>query len=183
MNNLNVLSRMTPPLNNEYPESFKKYVELIGNEDVFKLLGSHILSVQSSISEIPEGYEDFTYSEGKWTLKEVLGHIIDTERMLSYAVLRFSRGDKTPIPGFDAKAYVSNSNPGKTTLYDLEISFGRIRDTNLSLFKSLEESQLEATGTMNGEEISVKALLYIIAGHTQHHINFIRRNYVLLFED
>jgi hypothetical protein len=182
MNKLKSLTLMQAPETSECPESLRKYVSIIGDEDVLKVLTSQILSIQSSISEVPEEEEDFSYMDGKWTLKEVLGHILDTERMLAYAVLRFSRGDKTPIPGFDSKAYVAHSNPNRTTLYDLALSFGRIRDTNISLFKSLDEEQLSMTGIMNDELISVKAIIYVIAGHTQHHINVIKRNYVAMFE-
>ena len=173
---------MSAPEVTEFPQSLKKYVDLIGKEDVFRSLNSQILMMQSAVSDVPEGQEDTTYADSKWSIKEVLGHILDTERLLAYAVLRFSRGDSTPIPGFDAKLYVQNSNPGKASLYDFALSFGRIRETNLSMFKSLNEDQLAMKGIMNGEETTVKALIYVIAGHSLHHINFIKRTYLPLFD-
>lgn len=174
---------MKKPEAHEYPEYFKSYIDLVKDEDVFRALESQILAMQAFLSEIPEDKENYTYAEGKWTLKEVIGHILDTERIFAYRALRFARNDKTELPGFDEQDYVLNSNARNSSLYELAHGFGLLRETNLFLFRSFTNEMLDRKGVANGKEVSVRALIYIVAGHAMHHINVIRRKYLLAIED
>lgn len=167
----------------EFPAFFGEYIDLVKNENVFRAMETQILSMQAFLSEIPVEREDYTYEEGKWTLKEVIGHILDTERILAYAALRFARNDNTEIPGFDARNYVNHSGANERSLYELAHEFGRVRDNNLALFRTFTETELARTGRLNGKEVSVRALVYFIAGHALHHIHFIKKKYLVLIEE
>lgn len=171
------------PLPTEFPEYFADYIKLVENKDVFRAMELQILSMQAFLSEIPEERENFIYAEGKWTLKEVIGHVLDTERILAYAALRFSRNDKTDIPGFNAQEYVKHSKVQGVSLYDLAHDFGRMRDTNLALFRAMSEEQLDYRGRLNEKVVTVRALIYFIAGHSLHHINVIRRKYLVISDE
>src|ERR1051325_11705401 len=100
---------MKRPEPNEYPHFYKNYVDLVPSNDIIRELGKQVMDIQAVIAEIPEEKENFAYAEGKWTIKEIIGHIIDTERVLGYRAMRFARKDKTPLPGYDENKYVANS--------------------------------------------------------------------------
>ena len=108
---------MKRPLPSEYPPFYKSYVDNVKTDNIIKELRDQVLNIQAIISTIPEDKEDYVYAEGKWTIKEIIGHIIDTERVLGYRAMRFARKDKTPLPGYDENFYVSNANFKKQTLY------------------------------------------------------------------
>jgi hypothetical protein len=163
----------------EYPGYYKNYVELVRNNDVIKELKDQILNIQAVISEIPEEKEGYAYAEGKWTIKQVIGHIIDTERILGYRAMRFARKDKTVLPGFDENAYVANSNFNKRTLYDLGHEFAIVREANLAMFRTFNEEELNQLGTANGIDVSVRAIIFMIAGHAIHHLNVLKTKYLL----
>jgi hypothetical protein len=170
---------MPRPKPSEYPSYYEPYISLVKDDNVLRVLEDQVLSVQAVLSEVPEEREDFTYADGKWTLKEVMGHIIDSERIFAYRVLRIARNDKTPLPGYEQDDYVPNGNFNKRTLYDLGHEFGIVRESNLILFKNLGETAWSRTGIANEKEISVRALIYIIAGHAIHHVNVIRQKYLV----
>jgi hypothetical protein len=174
--------KISRPDKSEYPEYFETYIKLVKDDNVFRFMESQILGMQAFLSEIPEDKEAFTYSEGKWTLKEVFGHVIDTERIMSYRALRFARNDKTPLAGFDEKEYVKHSNFNDRSIYELAHEFGLVREANLAMFKSFDEAALSRKGIANDNELSVKALIYVIAGHTMHHMNVIRSKYLVLLD-
>lgn len=170
------------PENSEYPEYFEPYIKLVKDENVIRFMEGQILSMQAFLSEIPEDKEDCTYAEGKWTLKEVLGHVIDTERIMSYRALRFARNDNTELPGFNDKNYVQHADFNKRTVYDLAHEFGLVRESNLALFRSLGEEALNRRGVADNKDISVRALIYVIAGHAMHHLNVIRSKYLIMLD-
>ena len=169
---------MIRPLPAEYPAYYKSYIDLVETDNVIKELSDQIIDVQKLISGVPEEKESFAYAPGKWTVKEVLGHIIDTERIMAYRALRFSRKDKTALSGFDEDKFVANANFNKRTLYDLAHEFGVVRESNIALFKHFDETALSELGNANGKEISVRSLLFVIAGHTTHHLNVIKKKYL-----
>ena len=110
---------MKRPLPNEYPSFYQNYVDNVKTDNIIKELTNQVLDIQAIISEIPEEKETYRYAEGKWTIKEIIGHIIDTERVLGYRAMRFARKDKTPLPGYDENFFVANANFQKQTLYSL----------------------------------------------------------------
>ena len=169
---------MKRPLPSEYPAYYQKYIDLIASDDILKVLDAQIIQMLELISRISEEKENYRYAEGKWTPKEVLGHIIDTERIMAYRALRFARKDKTPLSGFDENNYVEHANFDKISIYDLAHSFGVVRESNIALFKHFDESALNQIGNANGNDVSVRAMLFMIAGHTAHHINIIKAKYL-----
>lgn len=170
---------MRRPNPNEFPPYYQHYIGLVQGTNILKELDAQVIAIQALISEIPEDKEDFVYAEGKWTIKEVLGHIIDTERILGYRAMRFARKDHTPLPGFDENQYVANAHFNKQTLYNLAHEFAIVREANLALWKHFSEEELDQVGNANGVNVSVRAILYMIAGHATHHLNVIKLRYLL----
>ena len=169
---------MKRPLPVEHPAYFEQYISLVKGENIIRVLEEQTIGVQAMLSEVPEEKENYSYAPGKWTLKEVIGHIIDTERIFGYRALRFARGDKNTLPGFDQNEYVKNADFNKRSLYELGHEFGSVRGANLALFKSFDETALDRKGIADGKEMSVRAYIYTIAGHAAHHINVIRTKYI-----
>ncbi|RYE08677.1 MAG: DinB family protein [Sphingobacteriaceae bacterium] len=169
---------MTKPEPDEYAPFYKGYVDLIGDLNVLETLQSGQSKTYDFFLSMPAEKADFAYAEGKWTIKEVLGHIIDTERIMSYRLLRFSRADHHPLAGFNENFFSSRSNYKTRTLESLADEFSLLRKSNFYLYQNLSETQLKRKGTASNALVSVKALLYIIAGHELHHLNIIRERYL-----
>lgn len=169
---------MKRPQANEFPAYYKHYLELVTETDVMKALKDQVMDIQAMISEIPEDKEGFAYADGKWTIKEVIGHIIDTERVLGYRAMRFARKDKTVLPGFDENEFVKNADFNKRTLYELGHEFAIVREANLALFKTFNDDDATQIGNANGNAVSVRAIVYMIAGHATHHMNVVREKYL-----
>lgn len=167
------------PKENEAPVYYQNYVGLVKGNDVIRELKDQILNIQAIISEIPEEKEGYAYAEGKWTIKQVLGHIIDTERIFGYRAMRFARKDKTPLPGFDENAFVANSNFNDRTLYELGHEFAIVREANVAMFKTFGLEELNQIGVANGVEVSVRAIIFLIAGHATHHVHVLKTKYLL----
>jgi hypothetical protein len=170
---------MKRPEPTEYPEYYANYVNLVKSNDVIKELKDQILNLQAIISEVPEEKEDYAYAVGKWTIKQLLGHIIDTERVFGYRAMCFARKDKTPLPGFDENAFVKNSNFNKRTLYELGHEFAIVREANLAMFRTFGEEELSQVGNANGKDVTVRSLIFMVAGHAIHHINVLKTKYLL----
>lgn len=167
------------PQPTEYPRYYQSYLDLVKDGDLIKTLKDQIIDIQAVIATIPEEKEGFAYAEGKWTIKEVIGHIIDTERILAYRAMRFARKDKTVLPGFDENTFVANANFNKRTLYELAHEFAIVREANITMFKTFDKEQLMEKGNANGQEVSVRSIIYMIAGHASHHVNVIRTKYLM----
>jgi len=162
----------------EFAAFYKGYVDLVGDDDVLEKLTVNQKKTYYFFLSLPSEKADFAYAEGKWSIKEVLGHMIDTERIMCYRLLRFSRGDHHPLAGFNENFYTSRSNYKERDLEDLADEFSALRKANLYLYKNLNEDQLKRKGTASNATVSVKALLYIIAGHEMHHLNIIKERYL-----
>jgi len=169
---------MKRPLPSEYPSFYKHYVDNVKTDNIIKELRDQVIDIQAIISEIPEEKEEYLYAPGKWTIKEIIGHIIDTERVLGYRAMRFARKDKTPLPGYDENHFVANANFNNQTLYSLGHEFAIVREANLALFKTWNEEALSQVGVANGLEVTVRAMLFMIAGHATHHMNVIKEKYL-----
>ena len=168
---------MKRPQPDEYGSFYKTYIDK-AKDDVLAELEEQLLSFSSFLKSIPSDKENFAYAEGKWTVKEVLGHIIDTERIMAYRLMRVARNDDTPLPGFEENSYVQNahfSSQDFTTMID---EFKAVRNDNLCLFKSLSEEELDRRGIASNLPVSVRSLLFIIAGHLNHHIAVIKERYL-----
>lgn len=173
---MNGFSRRPDP--SEYAAFYRRYVDLVPDGGILATLerqGADSVRMLQGLD--PEkGYH--RYAPGKWTLNEVLVHMMDTERIFAYRALRFSRGDKTPIPGFDQDQYIERIANVRFHLPDLVDQFARLRASNLDLFRSFTKEMLEERGEASGKEITVRALLWITAGHERHHMKIIRVQYL-----
>lgn len=165
------------PKPDEYAPYCNSYVKLVGDENILDILENLKESTYSFFTGMNQDKADYAYADGKWTIKELLGHMIDAERTFAYRILAFSRG--TPeLPGFDENAYVENSTYNSRLFLDVVAEFRLVREANMYLFRSLNEQQFVATGIASGFKVSVRALLYIMAGHEIHHLNIIKERYL-----
>lgn len=166
------------PKPGDYPEYFETYIRLVPGDGVLKVLEDQILDLQFMLSDIEEEKQNFRYAENKWTLKEVIGHVIDTERILIYRALCFARGHQVPQPGYDPDTFMKHVDFNKRSIYDLAHEFGVVRESGIILFKKMPEEDLDRSGIANEWKMNVRSLVYTIAGHTIHHLNFIRSRYL-----
>jgi len=169
---------MKHPEKNEYPEYFEQYIKLIPGENVIRALESQMLELQALVSDLPSEKEDYSYEPGKWTIKEVIGHLIDCERVFGYRVLRFARGDSQALAGFNEKLYVPAGKFNKRSFYDLAHEFSVLREANIILCKNLGEEELSKRGTADNLEMTARALIFSIAGHSAHHVRTIKSRYL-----
>lgn len=167
-----------PPPQGTYAPFYDGYVKQIAGKDPIKMLESQVLGLKALLSEIPSEKEDYAYAPGKWTIKQVIGHIIDTERIMTYRALAIARGEKKPLPGFDENEYVAAARFNERSLYDLGHEFGAVREATIALFKSLNNEELDRLGNANNHPVSARALLYIIVGHHIHHEHVLRERYI-----
>jgi hypothetical protein len=166
------------PGNGEMIPYFNAYVAQAEGSDLIHALKKASDRLWETAYRIPTGYGDHRYSEGKWTIKEVLQHVIDTERILSYRALSFARGEATALPGFDEDAYAAHADAGRRELHQLLREHDIVRSSTLALFRSFSDEMLLRTGVANGHAITVRALGWTIAGHSTHHMNVIDQRYL-----
>ena len=141
------------------------------------ILRSQLAETLALIKSIPEARGDYRYAEGKWTIKEVIGHVIDAERIFAYRALRFARGDSTPLSGFEQDDYVPNGSFNKRSLSDLADEYEHVRRSTISLFANLDQEAWNRRGISNNNESSVRGLAFITAGHERHHVEILRTRY------
>lgn len=163
---------------NEYAPFYKNYITTLGTVNLFDVLSSSAEDLIKTIENLPEDTLIYRYQEGKWTIKELVQHIIDAERVLSYRALRFSRNDATDLPGFNEDWYVENANSNNRSINDLLNEFAIVRNATLQLFKSFSDEMFTLMGSINGSDMSVRALGFIIAGHQIHHLKIIKEKYL-----
>ena len=164
--------------NGIYPPYFYNYIKLVENEDLKTVLKSQIDESQKFFNSIPEEKYDYKYAEGKWSIKEALQHIIDTERVFTYRSLAFSRKDINILPSFDDKSYAANANGANRKWSELVDEFMTVRKSTESLFNSFSAEQMDGVGKASDYQMSAKAMGYTIAGHLAHHINIIKERYL-----
>ena len=168
---------MNPLKSDEYPAIFNDYIETVSG-DVMEELHQQITSFPEFITSIPDELGTFSYAEGKWSIKEVLCHILDAERIMTYRALRFSRNDMTALAPFEQDEFVANSRHNERKFEDIKEEFVYLRKSNLSLFHSFDETELNRKGMASDRLISVRAFLYIIAGHLNHHVTLLKSRYL-----
>lgn len=166
------------PLPNEYNEFYRGYIEAIEDEDVLVCLKKQLKSIPDLLWKIPEDKQEFAYADGKWTVKEVVQHINDIERVFSFRALSFARGDKQDMPGMDQDVYMANIDTSKRDFTKMIEEFVSLRIATICLLEDLTEEQLTIFGTASGFPVSVRALAAMTAGHAQHHINIIKERYL-----
>lgn len=169
---------MQKPETSEYAPFYSTYVDLITEPGIVAVLESQPTELQDMFTGRTESDGEFAYAEGKWSIKEVLSHIIDAERIFAYRVLRISRGDTTPLEGFEQNSYIEFAYANERSFGDLLAEFRMIRRANLLMFNHLRDDGWLRTGTASGSAVSVRALAYIMAGHFRHHAGIIRERYL-----
>lgn len=168
---------MNRPQPEEYPAFYKGYIDTVSN-NVLAELEHHIEAFPAFLRGISDDKACLAYAEGKWTLKELVGHVIDTERIMAYRTLRIARNDSTPLAGFEENDYVANAHFADRSLDGLAEEFALLRRANMYLIKSLNEVEIGRMGIANQKPVSVRALVYIIAGHLNHHRLIIEERYL-----
>ena len=166
------------PAADEYAEFHAGYVAGVPEGDLLQMLAAQGKETTALIGAVPESRGGFSYAPDKWTLKDVLGHMADAERVFSYRALRIARGDLIPLPGFDENAWVPEAGAGARTLKDLAEELRLVRGSTLALFRHLPVEVVTRRGTASGKTVSVRALAWIIAGHERHHVRIIRDRYL-----
>lgn len=170
-------STIEKPSAEEFNEYYGKYIETVTEPDLLGVLAAQPGDVETIFGSLDESKGTYAYGEGKWTLKEVLSHLIDGERHFAYRLHRISRGDTTPIEGFEQDGYIENSYANERTFADLIAEFTELRRANLRPLQTLSESDWTRMGAASGFPVSVRALAYIMAGHVRHHLAIIRERY------
>lgn len=169
---------MIRPKENDYAPFYAGYINNV-TVDVIKALEDQLYSTNSFLKSIPEDKTNYRYAEGKWSIKEIIGHLIDTERVMAYRALAISRNEKQSLPGFDENDYIREANYSIRIFSELIDELRKVRETNLLMFKSFTEEMLERRGVANNLEVTVRAILFIIAGHELHHLNVLKERYLL----
>lgn len=165
------------PKEDEYGSFYEGYIKLVEPPNVIQTMIKQGQQVYALIRQLSDKKAHFRYEEGKWSVKEIIGHLVDTERIMAYRALCISRGEEKPLPGYDHNDYVVNGQFDQRTLQSLSNEYDALRNANISMFSSYGEQQMQRTGTANDNPVSVRALAFIITGHEKHHLNVLEDKY------
>ncbi len=165
---------------NEYASYYRPYIMTMveNGKGLIENMNDSLKDILSTLNKIPETKQLYKYADGKWTIKELVQHIIDTERVFAYRTLRFARKDSTDLPGFDQDAFNVTANANSRNFKELLEELFLVRKSSISLFKSFDSETLKAIGTVSGSEMSVRAIGYIISGHSLHHLKVLKERYL-----
>lgn len=164
---------------NEYVPYQKMYLDLVGEGEIVEQLNTSLLELEAFFNTVPDDKLNFKYAKDKWTVKELLLHIIDTERIFQYRALRFVREDKTELPGFSENEYIKAVDVSKRTLDSLLNEYKWVRMSTICLFETFNQEELLRLGVASGFTTSVRAIAYLLIGHQRHHINIIKQRYLI----
>ena len=179
------MARMSPrpippgrPQAGEYATFYEKYITLVAGADILSALEAQQLVTSQLLAARSEREGNFRYAPDKWSVKEVVGHVADCERIFAYRALRIARGDQTPLSGFEQDDYVRNGGFGERTVVELAEEFTQVREATIALFRGLDETAWQRRGVANNNEVTVRALAYIVAGHELHHRRILEEKYL-----
>lgn len=161
----------------DYASFYAGYVSLVPEEDVLTAIQTQSSETQKVLASIDEARGSYRYAEGKWSIKEVFGHLSDAERVFGYRALCIARGDETSLPGFDEQAYMANANFDAWKIGDLAEMYALVRRSNIVLFRNLPDEAWNRRGVANDSPVTVRALAYMIVGHERHHLKVLRERY------
>jgi hypothetical protein len=165
------------PETTEYAPTYERYVALVRGADILKTLGDQALVVRRALSALPEARAGFRYAPDKWTIREVVGHCIDAERVFAYRTMCFARGESAPLPSFDENEYTRHSGHDGVPLGELLEEFGFVRSATLAQLRHLPAGVWQRVGVASGKPVSVRALAFIMAGHVAHHLAILHERY------
>jgi hypothetical protein len=166
------------PSAGDYAPYYERYINLIEGDDILKILNDQSKKTQDILNSFSEHKGNYRYADGKWTVKEVVGHLLDTERVFAYRALCIARGEKKSLPGFEQDDYVTEGNFNRRELFDLNYEFRLLRESNLLLFRTFTPEMMQRKGFANETTVSVLALMFMIAGHEKHHMNILKERYM-----
>lgn len=167
----------TPPGEGEFAAAYAAYIAQVRPGDILETLVSQQEGTRDLLLAIPEEDAGMRYAAGKWSIREVVGHMADTERVFAYRAMRIARGDRTPLPPFDENAYVAAAGFDARPLPYLAAEFAAVRHATVAFFAALDAAAWERRGIASGAEVSVRALAWMIAGHEAHHVTLLRTRY------
>ena len=162
----------------EYNEYYQRYVEMVPDGDIVETLRREMTETQALLASVPADREAYRYAEGKWSLREVVGHLIDTERLFAFRALWFARGEEAEMRGMDQEAWARHSSAADRSLPDLADEWAALRRANVHMFRSFDAPVGARGGVASGFHVTVRALVWMIAGHELHHRALIRRDYL-----
>lgn len=174
---MNPSPQILRPRSDECPEAPGRYAALVPGEDAWPALVGQVSEVERRLGALPEERALHRYAVGKWSVKEVVGHLADAERIYAYRALRFARNDPTPLPGFDENRYVPEGRFDARPLRGLLEEWLAVRAATLALYRGMPAEALARGGVANGLRVSVRALAWVAAGHTLHHLVVLRERY------
>lgn len=169
---------VTRPEPGEYSQYYHGYIQSVKEDDIFAVLSRQPAELKALLKGLSEKQCETGYAPGKWSIKELLCHIIDTERVFAYRALRFSRKDRTPLAGFEQDDYVKASMANDRAIASLINEFEHLRLANIELFSSFNNTTIHRTGEANHNEVSIRALIWITAGHAAHHFRILKEKYL-----
>jgi DinB family protein len=168
---------MSRPLENEYAGDFHNYISQAPEEDILPAMRSQVDALDVLLDRVAPDRETYRYAEGKWSIREIVGHLIDGERVFGYRALCISRGETQNLPGFDQDEYMIAAPFDRIGLEDLLSEFRLVRLSNIAMLRTLDEAAWMRMGTANGNAVSVRALVYVMVGHVRHHMGVLRERY------
>jgi hypothetical protein len=168
---------MERPGETEYAPFYAGYVALVPEAGILEALEGQVDEVLALAGRVPAEKELHRYAEGKWSLRQVMGHLVDAERVFGYRAFCFSRGEKAALPSFDENAYVAAARSDASPLRELAEEFALVRRSNLVVLRRLEAGEWARAGTASGHSVTVRALAWIMAGHPRHHLKIVRERY------
>lgn len=161
----------------EYNEYYQRYIALVPDGDIVETLESQMVETRALLDSVSAESETFRYAEGKWSVREVVGHLVDTERLFAFRALWFARGEVGEMGGMDQEAWVLHSNASERGLVELADEWSALRRANVLMFGSFDAGVGECRGVASGYEVTVRALAWMMAGHELHHRTLLRRDY------
>jgi hypothetical protein len=169
---------MNRPTETEYASYYQDYVNQVNETDIMAVLRSEIDDLDVLLNRLPAEKETYAYAEGKWTIREIIGHLIDGERVFGYRALCIARGEKQNLPGFEQDDYLRTSPYNRVELEELLSELRLVRLSNIAMFRTLDEEAWNRVGLANNNEVTVRALAFIMAGHLRHHMKVLRERYL-----
>lgn len=163
---------------NEYGKFYEGYIKVLGEVELMPELKARTDAFHRLFERLKGRDLNYSYAPGKWTIAELILHIIDAERVFQYRALRIGRGDTTELPGYDQDVFVPNSNASERTLSSLQAEFDQVRNAGILLFENFPEVSMYKLGSASGEKVSVRALGFMICGHQKHHENILKERYL-----